>query len=99
MPFYVFAGIFSGPLPCAHSFAIAPPDMILDVLDDEFVALYFDGYHHFLVSWKYHPTIEDTWITKEEFHRLDLGLLESYLRFTSSELRSFQPGGNDGDHI
>ncbi|PON99139.1 histone H3-K9 methyltransferase [Trema orientale] len=98
LPSSVSAGTSSSPVPRAPSAPLNPPDVIVEVLDDEYVTSSSGGYRRFLVCWKDRASTDDTWLTEEEFRRVDPELLDNYLRVTSSESSSFQPGGNDGDH-
>ena len=88
MPSSISASTSSTSDPRAPSSALEPPNVMLNVLDDD--ASHSSGYHCFLIQLKDCVTIEDTWIVEDESRRLDLSLLESYLRYTSSETSSFQ---------
>ena len=70
--------------------------MVDITLDDEFVTSRDDDFHRFFVKWHDRPNYDITWIQENDLRHLDPSLLDCYLSFHSSELSSFQPGGNYG---
>ena len=67
------------------------------ILDDELVTSRDCGFHRFLVKLYGRPDYDVTWIQEDDLRHLDPSLLDCYLSSHSSESRSFQPGGNDGE--
>ena len=77
--------------------AVPPSIEAIDaILDDQIVFSPHGPLRRYLVRWKGFSDLDATWITEDDFSRLDPALLESYTHFSSPEESSFQPGGNDG---
>lgn len=62
------------------------------VFDERVVLIRPGGYRQFLVKWRNRPLDDCTWLSAEEFHRLDLDLFERYEVFTSSKTSFSQSG-------
>ena len=54
--------------------------------------------HRYLVRWKNSTDTDATWITEDEFYRINSTLLDSFNTPSSPEASSFQQGGNDENH-
>ncbi|GFY96391.1 hypothetical protein Acr_11g0006970 [Actinidia rufa] len=79
-----------------------PPSLRLkeeieDVIDHQLLSTNRGGYKKILIKWKGRPLSDWTWITDEEFQRLDHDLYEHFHAFNSPGLRFFKPGKDDGD--
>ena len=59
-------------------------DGIEDVLDERVVSTRRGEYRQFLVKWSDKPHSDCTWISRDEFHRIDPALLERYDSFLST---------------
>ena len=82
------------PLPC-----VPPTQEVIDVVMDEETIFTLNGpVHCYLVHWKDSTDTDATWITEDEFRRIDSTLLDSFNTPSSPEASSFQQGGNDGNH-
>ena len=70
-------------------------DEIDDIVDTTIVPTRNSGYQKYLVKWKDKPWSDCTWISDEEFQRLDPDLYNKYHSFNSSEPSFSKPGRND----
>ncbi|KAG5557604.1 hypothetical protein RHGRI_007754 [Rhododendron griersonianum] len=71
-------------------------DEIEDVADHQIVSTRHGGYQKYLIKWKGRSLSDCTWITEEEFHRLNPDLHERFHAFNSSGSSSLKPGRVDG---
>ena len=71
-------------------------EMVDIILDNEFMTSRDGGFRRFLVKWYGRPDSDATWIQEDDLRHLDHSLMDCYLSSHSSELSSFQLGGNDG---
>ncbi|WOH12617.1 hypothetical protein DCAR_0832123 [Daucus carota subsp. sativus] len=70
-------------------------DEIDDIVDTTIVSTRNSGYQKYLVKWKDKTWSDCTWISDEEFQRLDPDLYNKYHSFNSSEPSFSKPGRND----
>ena len=71
-------------------------EAIVDVVHHQIVSTRRGGYQKYLVKWKGRPLSDCTWITDDEFQRLDTDFYERFLAFNSPGSSSFKPRRVDG---
>ena len=84
--------IASARVPRAPSVSSISNDVIMDIVDDEFVTTSDGGFQRFLVCGKNCSFTDDTWLNEDELRQLAPKFLKNYLLKNSLELSSFHLG-------
>ena len=80
--------------------ASLPPTLRLreeieDIVDHQIISTRNGGYQRYLVKWKGRPLSDCTWITDQDFQKLNLDLYEQFHAINSSGPSFSKPGGID----
>ncbi|XP_028768473.1 uncharacterized protein LOC114726073 [Neltuma alba] len=86
--------------PTPPSLKVAPPAQAIDaVMDEQTISTPAGPISRYLVHWKGYNDADATWLTEDEFRRIDPAFLDDFQLSNSPVASSSNPGRNDADLI